>query len=324
MKTLPLLFLSLCAYMASGQTLSDSLIAHFTMNGHGNDTIGLLVPISTVGAPLDTTDRFGVSGQAMWFDGNSFFSYGDVLDMDTADFTVALWCRVEELTPNVNHSDYPLAKGTTIYGATDYSGYAFGYRDEDPDTLSVAAGWGDQQGVLNVMSTPTNYEQWHHLALHRCDTIISLYLDGIMVQMDTLLLHSDLSTNIFFAIGAGDRTPGGSASGFFKGAIDDVRVYKGRCLSQAEIDTLAGTILTGLSWPAVNEGFGIFFFPNPTSDKITFSRIISDGIQIADQIGRIVYSVEPGVPMIDIDVSNFRPGTYFIRTGRRTGKLMVF
>ena len=237
--------LSLCLFCASAglaQSLTDSLVAHFPMDGNGSDTVGGLVPITIQGIPLDTTDRFGNSGQAMWFDGNSFFRYGNVLEMDSANFTISLWCSVEELTPAATHHDFPLKKGTTIFGNPSHSGYGFGFRDENPDTLSLAGFWGDQTGgPLHDVTTPVQFDQWYHVAISRCDTIFRLYLNGVVVNTDTLPLGADLTTDVHLSIGAGDRYPHASVNGYFKGFIDDVRFYKGRCLSSSEIVALACT-----------------------------------------------------------------------------------
>ena len=86
---------TLCS--AQAQSLSDSLIAHFPLDGSPNDLIGSLAPTATDGQPGFCADRFGNPNSAACFDGASFWSYGDVLDVDTMDFTLAAWVRLDRL-----------------------------------------------------------------------------------------------------------------------------------------------------------------------------------------------------------------------------------
>ncbi|MCB0782094.1 MAG: T9SS type A sorting domain-containing protein [Flavobacteriales bacterium] len=242
MRTTLLSLCLLCASAGLTQSLTDSLIAHFPLDGSGMDTIGGLVPITVEGSPLDTTDRFGNSGQAMWFDGSSFFSYGDVLDMDTSDFSVSLWVNVDGYTSGTIDHDYPLSKGTTIHGTPQYSGYSIGVRDTLDPTLTARGYAGDQASSIHDASGPVQFGTWQHIFMNRCDTMLTIWLDGIPVDHDTLAPMADLTTNIYFSIGAEDRSPTVFPDvGFFKGAIDDIRIYKGRCLSNTEIVALACT-----------------------------------------------------------------------------------
>lgn len=251
---------------AQAQTLSDNLIAHFPMDGSADDVIGGLIPTDTSGAPAFCPDRFGYANSAACFDGTGVWSFGDVLDLDTADFTIALWCRVESLTAGSPHHDYPLAKGTTAFGNPQHSGYAIGFRDELPDTLSTAFLRRDENDDLQLTSAPTSFSTWRHILVNRCDTLLSLILDGTLVDVDTLSADLDFATNTYFSIGASDRSPNGSITGYFNGAVDDIRIYKGRCLSQAEIDTLAYDLLT-VGVPSTEESLVLRMSPNPARDR---------------------------------------------------------
>lgn len=318
------------AVCANAQTLSDSLIAHFPLDGSPDDVIGGLAPTVTAGMPSFCTDRFGNPNGAACFDGASFWSYGDVLDMDTSDFSISAWCRVDGLTTGTTAHDYPIAKGTTVYGTPAHSGYAFGFRDELPDTLSVAFMRRDEQNNLQVTSYPTVFGAWRHLLINHCDTLLALYLDGDEVNTDTLSLDLDFSTNIFFSIGAEDRNPGGSPAGFFQGAVDEVRIYKGRCLSQAEISVLAGTTVdignyVGPEYElrlSPNPSTGILRIDLPPSVHVTARIAVINTLGQPVPFGPVEFTMTHGrVGDTVLDVSGLPSGPYFVVVPTERGRL---
>lgn len=226
---------------SSAQVLSDSLIAHFPMNGSPNDTVGDLVPEVTSGAPAFCIDRFGNPNGAACFDGASFWSYGDVLDMDTSDFVISFWFRSDS-----EEGSRLVTKGNTVFGTPGNAGYSFGFGDDGGGDYVGGIYVYDDQANESSTAVPVEVSQWTHMVASRCDTILSVHVNGQLYSQVPTESHGDLSTNIVFALGALDRNPTSQPDGsFFTGALDDLRIYKGRCLSQAEIDTLAGVLSGG-------------------------------------------------------------------------------
>lgn len=314
----------------TGQSLTDSLIAHFPMDGNADDVVGGLFPIDTTGSPGFCTGHDGTSNGAGCFDGTGVWSYGDVLDVDTADFTIAFWCRVDALTPASPHHDYPLAKGTTAFGMPEHSGYAFGFRDDLPDTLSAAFLRRDDLNDLQVTSYPTLYSVWRHLLVNRCDTTLTFTIDGVQVDIDTLTMDLDFSTNIYFSIGAGDRTPGGSITGYFQGAVDDIRIYKGRCLGQDEIEALAG--LTVGNYEREAPLADLQLYPNPAHSTVRIELSarspITGPLTLLNALGQVVALPASSMLLdrdrirsITLDVSGLPAGAYFVVMPTEQGRL---
>ncbi len=318
-------------FSASGQWLTDSLIAHFPMDGSPNDTVGGLVPVVTSGAPAFCPDRFGIPNSAACFDGSSFWSYGDVLDMDTSSYSISLWCRIDSLTPNVLDHDYPLSKGTTVSGSPPLSGYSVGFRDELPDTLNAAALFGNNTQTLLIMDHPVIFGTWYHYTISRCaEDALSLSINGIHVASDQLAPNKNLSTNIHFSIGAGERAPAAPPGGFFRGAVDDVQIYKGRCLSQDEIDVLADLTvgLNGRRSPLAELGL----FPNPAYSTLRIELSASAGITgpitVLNSLGQPIplSALTVGLPgngaqPLTLDVSHLPKGAYFVVVPTEEGKV---
>lgn len=319
--TLALLLLT-GTFSASGQWLTDSLIAHFPMDGSPIDAVGLLTPVTTSGAPSYCADRHGMANGAACFNGSSFWSYGDVLDMDTSDFSISLWYMVEGYTMGTQDHDFAVSKGTTLFGSPAYSGYSMGVRDVVDTTLTARCFGGDQQSNIYSVSGPVAYNAWHHIVLSRCGGVMLMFIDAAMAMQDTLAVGASLNTDIYLSIGAEDRSPTNQPDvGFFKGAIDDVRFYRGRCLSEAEIITLADqNVSVAAQQMGGNE---LRTSPNPAHATVRLelgapARAISS-ITLLNAMGQVVplpvpiaMSVEGRNGSLTLDVSDLPAGAYFV------------
>lgn len=335
MRTFQCLLLAACFAPLSGsaQTLQDSLIAHFPMDGSPNDVSGTLVPTVTAGLPTFCADRYGNPNSAACFDGASFWSYGDVLDMDTSDFSLSFWIIVDTVRmafqPNPGFWDYgavPICKGTTLFGSPVRAGYSVQFRQPSQGSFALFGVTGDANDDSHYSEHPMGLDTWHHVVFSRCDTNQLLFLDGSLVADSITPADRNLDVNILFTMGAMNRDPSNiQDSEFFTGALDDVRIFKGRCLNLAEIDTLAndldltmGTLDEGESWTALT------VFPNPVSDVIT---VRADSkwagpleVMILDATGRTVrilglpqFSGAAGSGMLQVPVAGLATGSYILQ-----------
>ena len=304
------------------QTLSDSLIAHFPMDGSPNDLIDGLAPTLTQGTPGFCADRFGNPNNAACFDGNDFWSYGDVLDMDSADFTIACWLLADTVhvpTPGIPFSSsgaLPISKGTTIYGTPSRSGYSLMVHQPVAGQFRVDGATGDSNSDLMSSDSSFELDQWKNVVLSRCGTHQLLYVDGILVADSITVPGRNLNTNIVFTLGALNRDPTGHPdTEFFTGALDDVRIYKGRCLSQAEIDTLAFDLLTvGVAEPKQP---ALTLSPNPVRHllNIAHDKTYAVGARclIMDGVGRTIKEQPLTADRTVVDVMDIPPGAYFVK-----------
>lgn len=338
MKHILTTFMIACAASASGQSLTDSLIAHFPMDGSPNDTVGGLVPMVTSGSPTFCADRFGDPAGAACFDGASFWSYGDTLDMDTSDFSMALWVNIDsirlpfEIQPGfVSEGSFIAGKGTTIYADPMRAGYSLIGTNNGGGELSIYGISGNNSNDVRLTSSAITTDTWTHLTFSRCGDHQFIHLNGIMVADSVVPDQRNLNVNTVFSIGAMNRDPSTQPdSEWLIGSVDDLRVYKGRCLSQSEIDTLAGTITTGLPSPPVLSDPGMSLLPNPAQDRITVRfdhpvdsemrlNIMDASGRVVSTSGRLLNIVPQGVAAIEIPLDGMVPGLYFVRFTSQQG-----
>ena len=150
----------------------------------------------------------------------------------------------------------------------------------------------------------------------RCDTILSVHVNGQLYSQVPTVSHGDLSTNIVFALGALDRNPTAEPDGsYFTGTLDDLRIYKGRCLSQAEIDTLAFDLLTvGVAEP--NQP-ALALSPNPVRHLLNIAHDKTDAVGarclIMDGVGRTIKEQPLTADRTVVDVMDIPSGAYFVK-----------
>lgn len=330
----------LCALGAQGQWLTDSLIAHFPMDGSPNDTVGGLVPVVTSGAPAFCADRFGNPDGAACFDGASFWSYGDVLDVDTTNFSIAYWVRLDTVLPPFyvfgNNGSYLsdasmlVGKGTTVYGYPERAGYSI-LAKNNGGVYSLSALWGGETNDLVYGDTPITLHSWFHVVQSRCGTQQTLYINGQLVLDLTTNSNRDLSVDIVFAVGALDRDPTNHPDqGWLHGALDDIRLYKGRCLSSAEIAVLADLNVGIAGLETTDQELQLS--PNPATHTLridlTGSENITGPVLVLNAIGQTVPMANGslgqtslGVRSLTIDVSGLPNGAYFVVVPTEKGRL---
>ncbi|MFZ1664890.1 MAG: LamG-like jellyroll fold domain-containing protein [Flavobacteriales bacterium] len=308
------------------QTLSDSLVAYFPLDGSPNDVFGGLTPTVTSGNPSFCTDRFGNADGAACFDGASFWSYGDVLDMDTSDFSITCWVLADTVhipTPEIPFSSdgILICKGTTLFGTPSRSGYSLAVLQPTAGLFQIEGATGDSNTNLVLSNSTFDLDEWRHVILTRCGIHQFLYINGMLVADSITVPSRNISTNIVFTLGAVNRDPTGEPdSGFFTGALDDVRIYKGRCLSQPEIDTLFYG--TSVAVQEVERSSALRLHPNPAVETLSITSGMpmegSTKLIITDATGRVVMDRVVGPvrttsnTTINLDVTNLMPGAYVL------------
>lgn len=237
-------------YVAGTKTFVDN-------SGQGNDGI------SNNSANF-TTDMYGKSEGAMYFNGVSDFINGDgPIDIDDKNFTMSGWIWDNADTPNLWAG--PLLIGSTFQEGRHLTSGRF-------ITMNTSS-------VLISLSINAPVHQWNHLVVtHNINTKnLTAYLNGKQVSTQTYV--GDLApTNKKFAIGS--RLQLGTST-LFRGSISEVKVWD-RALSSAEVLTLynsskpklsiSSTYQSGLVgyWTLDNESYNIA--TNRTTDKTPYEN----------------------------------------------------
>lgn len=232
-----LVLLSCFAFISFSQVnLTKGLIAWYPFNGNANDGSGNNNNPSYNNATL-TTDRFGNTGSAYYFDGvDDQITIPGSAGLNTANaMTIALYFNPEttNLQTLIGKISYSQGNGTQFQVAINfnlYPGVLFGVNNPADNCASQVA---LNSSYVNTGGTvPIN--QWYCLVSTFDQGVQKIYLNGALVSttnapFTTLkqCTNSDIQLGTWWA---NDQQR-------YKGKIDDVRIYN-RALTLTEVTAL--------------------------------------------------------------------------------------
>jgi uncharacterized protein (TIGR02145 family) len=233
MKKIYLLALSICIMLNSfAQIPTDGLVAYYPFNGNANDESGNGNDGIAYGATL-TTDRFGNANSAYNFDGvddNIEIGHSPSnLDFGPYDdFSVVAWVKLDTLLTNGLIGRH---NGGGLYGT-----YWYAMISDDVSYTKICPG-DNSFSKISMGSNPLTTDVWFQVVYtFDRDGFQKTYING---ELDTLADISSIDglnisdTSIPISIGQiGNKTL--NTNFFFKGAIDDIRIYN-RALNENEI-----------------------------------------------------------------------------------------
>lgn len=215
-------------------SLRKGLIAYYPFNGtvgdsSGNGNNGTAFNITTV------ANRFGTANSACYFNGNN--SYITVQDnqklrLNNTDFTLNAWVYIE---------NYGYSYGSSIFSkriAGYNNGWSWdiaGYGSGIPGLMSYGPGGGSVNAISN---SGVSTQNWHMLTTVYTynDLQLSFYIDGVLNTRVSNILVPNPDINVLMYIGK-DNPEANSEGYFFKGSLDDLRIY-GRALKANAIKKL--------------------------------------------------------------------------------------
>ena len=204
--------------------ITNGLVAYYPFNGNANDESGNFRNGKVIGAVNVGRDRFGNTGKSGEF--NDAIGYVDC-GVDPAfdfpsDFSICLWFKTDSSQISYLVSKYDhRSKGS--YGVS---------------CLNLIGGfvWGGNRDNFSQSNLVADYADntWHSLVMvHSVLNGSVVYKDGISKgAIPGSVGHSQFNLKESLKIGGL-----GSAGLFFKGSIDDVRIYN-RALSDGEVKAL--------------------------------------------------------------------------------------
>lgn len=162
--------------------------------------------------------------------GTSSFTAGTILpasQFENNDFTISFWFNTTENCAAANpcplfatRSPIAANPGISIQVETTTSALRL---------VGGTAAVGNQEVVLSAGNQSDG--AWHHLAITRTTTNISMWLDGIVVDSNSTLLSAEnFSSQV--NMWAGSYNP---ASRFWSGGLDDMVIYNGTAATQEDI-----------------------------------------------------------------------------------------
>jgi hypothetical protein len=216
--------------------LREGLIGHYPFQGNTNDESGSANHGEAHGATL-TRNRFGNPDSAYELDGTD--DYIDISaiadDISRTENTVSLW-----FTPAMNLMDFDETTSAQVL-FSNWHRNRIGYEDGNlAGTLKLATDWDRQvtESALELTcAVGLEAQVWYHVALtFSSNGKAGLYLNGAKVaeQAPTAGLGIAYFGEVF---SLGRTLDNQGARHYFKGAIDDVRIYN-RALSENEVRKL--------------------------------------------------------------------------------------
>ncbi len=157
----------------------------------------------------------------------------------TTKITVAAWIKTSSLGP----SDSMIVSLGYAWRLRNGSGGSAGFQVMDTKPVAIASG-----------TIPVNDGLWHHVAGAYDGTEYRVYIDGRMaVSVASAGVLQGGATAYYGAIGAHYKRSDGAPKTFFKGLVDDVRIYD-RILSEEEIRAITGLAGVKAAEPSPFEG----------------------------------------------------------------------
>jgi len=231
--------------------------------GSPGSSIGFINPNGVVsgrvttrnGTPVaDATIKLSpISGTSLLFDGvNDYVCVSYKNTLPKTKWTISAWVKLGTV-PNANRGIIDLGSdmNKNMWIKTNAT------------SNGVTAGFGTGTASFEVSKVfPSAINGWHHVSMVYGENTMILYVDA---QYAGAIKGTILNQNLLFTIGSLRDN-----SGFFKGNIDDVRIYN-RMLTQTEImanlDITASRSTNGLvGYWKFDEGVGEKVFDVSTSD----------------------------------------------------------
>ncbi|MBS1902681.1 MAG: carboxypeptidase regulatory-like domain-containing protein [Bacteroidetes bacterium] len=211
-----------------GDIPTDGLLVYYPFDGDGHDASGN-------GRDLDLTSAtFGVSRsgqkQALLCNGGSTVATAQPdEEMNSSTLTVSLWIKAPNPSANGNFSIIDKYLGNS------FNGYTLWLTSNNIEWLY---GTGSSFAFTVIDRSSVLDNGWHSIVCTADGNKVTMYFDGAIAASGTWSGNPGRTTQQRgLLIGAG-TTSDNMVSGFFQGAIDDVRIYN-RVLSASEISTLA-------------------------------------------------------------------------------------
>lgn len=294
------------------------LIASYDFNGDAIDATNNGHDGTVFGA-TPAVDRFGNADGCYQFDGiNDYIDVtGDWSDGGTQG-TLMAWIYIDDLVdyrPIFTHVDDP-NNGNALGMSIDCESC------QDTGELWYVFDDRDCGGHLHFESTddPMVAGVWTHVAMVADDASIQIYVNCQMVATHTLDFFSPglwfgemCSGNFITHIGRGGNE-------FFKGRIDDVRIYN-CALDAAEIASLCdATTYVEASARTTKPTL----YPNPTDGIVQIAAMpMGTEVQVFDATGRMLFAERVSIAgSLSIDLSSLASGSYAIRAGIHSWKVI--
>lgn len=233
MKTVSKTCAALAAVILAGTSCFGQLIGHWALDGDAVATLGTNGTL--MNGATGTTDRFGQANGAIIFDGiNDYIRIpgGGGLDgLQTG--TITMWVRWDGAAQDQGNATYSLNYGAILARQKDghWSSNLIFLTGPDPATAKIQFRPYSLSASAATSAASPGDGIWCHLAITFSSGSQKIYLNGVLSATGSLAGMIQPDSNVPLTVG-GWTGDGGS---YFRGAIDDLRIYN-TVLSAAEVE----------------------------------------------------------------------------------------
>lgn len=187
-------------------------ILHLKMAGDAKDSSGNGNDGVVTGTTL-TEDRFGRPNEAYGFDGTEdFINCGNDSSLDINEITLSVWVKIDALDG--------IFRTIIEKGGSFPAPYTVKLTDDNKIRVTVANADAVADHHNDVFFNAPSVGTWFNIIGTYDGTILSLYVDGILVDTDGTYPGDIYVDNSVLYIGAFE-----GSSQIFKGKLDDIRIY---------------------------------------------------------------------------------------------------
>ncbi|MBL0125913.1 MAG: hypothetical protein IPP83_00335 [Flavobacteriales bacterium] len=292
------------------------LLAHYNFDGNANDATGNGHDGTVLGATL-APDRFGNANSCYQFDGiNDYIDVsGDWITGASTNGTITAWVHIDDL------DDY---RPIFWHTCGNCGGDALGLSIDCAACQDVGRLWSvfDDRACgghlyFNITNNPMPAGVWAHVALVKDDAEVRLYVNCVEMAhyteawVDPGLWFGDLCGNAPYT-----TTIGRAGPEYFKGRIDDLRIYN-CALDEAELLALCDMTTAA---PVARTETHLGIYPNPTTGSVTITGLPASASTapwlLVDGTGRTWPLVKgTGFGTHTIELGAYPAGLYLIRVG---------
>ncbi|MCP4438633.1 MAG: T9SS type A sorting domain-containing protein [Aureispira sp.] len=273
-----------------------------------------LTNINSLNTNTNTTTATGYDGNTAYsFNGtSSYIQYKDssLLDLGTSDFTVSLWLNYTDGATRM----IPFTIGKWNNGLATENG-KFYIELNTTTGEDITTRYFDDvnaQSSLKTNVTGTlNDGNWHHVVVTRTGSYIYMYVDGVLEKRVNQPTRNITNVNHRYLLLGANAAP--SASTFYNGSIDNVKIFK-HALNGLDVEALGASIITGTVATKINSKPSLVVYPNPTSAQLTIANVNSniEEIRIVDLTGKTVKSLITTTNTVN--VAELSKGVYILQT----------
>ncbi len=220
--------------------LTNGLIAHYLFDGALTNNAAKNQPtFITARNTTLTADRFGRQQMAVKLNGvNSYIVSSINRDFTNSRITVSVWATLEG--QNAANDASTLFTRWRSQSSSYWDDLSLFANFPNPDNFFVA-NWSGKDGNLPsdayIIKNQFNNKGWTHLVVAVSQTNARIYTNGVLsISITNKLTARQLFTNTA-AWGFGAQNDGNGPINFWRGRLDDIRIYN-RDLSAQEVNRL--------------------------------------------------------------------------------------